>query len=680
MIPTIYKCIDNFGTVQINLKSMVNMFFLIKPLVAKVIPCPRIASERCCKASLRNRSSTISQLRETISASNSASQLKHEIATAHHRGKLDDLLPATIRIPDGDLVEVRCMLGLSWKKTRTLKKWLKERKVKTQAEKNVRAIETQIVGNNLSAEWMPLQFTDEDTKEIVIKKTAMVAVKHLELKAFQQLDEYERQNLLTFEKTSGEVWLKLGGDKGGSTFKLMMQIANVSRPNSLRNTIVVAIFKATDNTYNLSLVLQKFSIEVDKLAAKTWRGRPIRIFHFGDYEYLTRMYGLTGPNGRHPCLYCEISKRDMAIPLAQRGPSPSRSLPNLHEQLKKFEETPQAKAKDYMNVIRPPILNIPIDQVCPPGLHITLGLFLKHFQSLERSCETLDRVAASHLARREQPTEQQLSKSMAALVQREKMLGVLKEMEAERTDLAEQLACFLLLYPEESTSQPVALLQEAVREKDAEIKKANDDLMKQPKENKGSGEITASLDEALHEMTIHRQAYYGRTFVGNHAHKCLQPSNVGKLTRKIVATTERVCPGASAVIGEAERVAKRYETLLLLYSRCHSRMNTSRFLEQEEIDELENDIKAYTTFFRANFPSESTPPKLHLLEEHVVPWLRKWGASPGMMGEQGGESVHAQLNNIERDLRGFSNDLDILLRSIKGQWLACNPVAYAKDN
>lgn len=31
-----------------------------------------------------------------------------------------------------------------------------------------------------------------------------------------------------------------------------------------------------------------------------YRGKTVKVFAFGDYEYLTRMYGLTGPNGK-PC-------------------------------------------------------------------------------------------------------------------------------------------------------------------------------------------------------------------------------------------------------------------------------------------------------------------------------------------------------------------------------------------
>lgn len=38
------------------------------------------------------------------------------------------------------------------------------------------------------------------------------------------------------------------------------------------------------------------------------------------------------------------------------------------------------------------------------------------------------------------------------------------------------------------------------------------------------GPFVRALDAALDSMHIQRQAYYGGTFIGNHAHKCL-PGN-----------------------------------------------------------------------------------------------------------------------------------------------------------
>ena len=36
------------------------------------------------------------------------------------------------------------------------------------------------------------------------------------------------------------------------------------------------------------------------------------------------------------------------------------------------------------------------------------------------------------------------------------------------------------------------------------------------------------------------------------------------------------------------------------------------------------DIKNFLTYYRREFPSASVTPKLHMLEEHVVPWVKQW--------------------------------------------------------
>ena len=39
----------------------------------------------------------------------------------------------------------------------------------------------------------------------------------------------------------------------------------------------------------------------------------------------------------------------------------------------------------------------------------------------------------------------------------------------------------------------------------------------------------------------------------------------------------------------------------------------------------ETDIDKFMDFYRDSFPRATITPKLHLLEDHVVPFLEKWG-------------------------------------------------------
>ena len=62
-----------------------------------------------------------------------------------------------------------------------------------------------------------------------------------------------------------EVWIKLGGDKGGGTFKMSFQIVNVPPPNCPQHTCVFCCFEADDNITNLHVALDRFQDQVEEL-------------------------------------------------------------------------------------------------------------------------------------------------------------------------------------------------------------------------------------------------------------------------------------------------------------------------------------------------------------------------------------------------------------------------------
>ena len=68
-----------------------------------------------------------------------------------------------------------------------------------------------------------------------------------------------------------EIWVKLGGDKGGKTFKMNFQIVNVPAPNSVRNTCVFNCFEAGDSITNLHSALDRHREQVTQLQRMKWR-------------------------------------------------------------------------------------------------------------------------------------------------------------------------------------------------------------------------------------------------------------------------------------------------------------------------------------------------------------------------------------------------------------------------
>ena len=58
-------------------------------------------------------------------------------------------------------------------------------------------------------------------------------------------------------------------------------------------------------------------------------------------------------------------------------------------------------------------------------------------------------------------------------------------------------------------------------------------------------------------------------------------------------------------------------------------------------------IKAFLNFYRDHFPGSSVTPKMHFLEDHIIPWIRRWKVGLVFRGEQGAESIHAQFNRLK---------------------------------
>ncbi|GFN82789.1 hypothetical protein PoB_000929500 [Plakobranchus ocellatus] len=69
--------------------------------------------------------------------------------------------------------------------------------------------------------------------------------------------------------------------------------------------------KVPDTTHNMQIMFEDLKPQIESLQSFTWRGKAMKVFIFGDYWFLCKLYGLSGPSGLHPCLGCETNKKDM---------------------------------------------------------------------------------------------------------------------------------------------------------------------------------------------------------------------------------------------------------------------------------------------------------------------------------------------------------------------------------
>ncbi len=75
---------------------------------------------------------------------------------------------------------------------------------------------------------------------------------------------------------------------------------------------------------------------------------------------------------------------------------------------------------------------------------------------------------------------------------------------------------------------------------------------------------------------------------------------------------------------------------------------------------VESDIDKFLSYYRSSFPHATVTPKMHLIEDHVVDFIRLWRVGLGMLGEQGAESIHTRFNQLERTYASMRNGVERL--------------------
>ena len=122
---------------------------------------------------------------------------------------------------------------------------------------------------------------------------------------------------------------------------------------------------------------------------------------------------------------------------------------------------------------------------------------------------------------------------------------------------------------------------------------------------------------------------------------------------------------------DATAVKQRYESLFLAYANCTAKFSHCNKMSQDDTDELARCIQHFLAKARESVVSRQLgriAPKLHLLESHVVPSIRRLGMGLGLLAEQGSETIHAKFNSLNRDYHAIPNRLQ-RLRAVAEQHL-----------
>ena len=93
---------------------------------------------------------------------------------------------------------------------------------------------------------------------------------------------------------------------------------------------------------------------------------------------------------------------------------------------------------------------------------------------------------------------------------------------------------------------------------------------------------------------------------------------------------------------------------------------------------LDENIKTFMSLLHHNWPETIISPKLHMIEDHIVPLLLRWNVGCGFLGEQGGEFIHKRINGMKQRYSNVRNKKDRLKYIMDCQLASTNPHACSK--
>jgi hypothetical protein len=132
---------------------------------------------------------------------------------------------------------MKSALKLTWSQSRTHKRFCRKLGIKYDSEKKERIerdtiLQEQTLVSAMVDFWHRDENNPESVSGMVKKPTPLVYVHDLCNLVTQRLNAYHAAGQLIHDKfPDNEIWIKIGGDHGGGSFKMCIQIANILNPN-----------------------------------------------------------------------------------------------------------------------------------------------------------------------------------------------------------------------------------------------------------------------------------------------------------------------------------------------------------------------------------------------------------------------------------------------------------------
>lgn len=136
----------------------------------------------------------------------------------------------------------------------------------------------------------------------------------------------------------------------------------------------------------------------------------------------------------------------------------------------------------------------------------------------------------------------------------------------------------------------------------------------------------------------------------------LQVQSTEVLCSVVVSVAQEKCPD---MLPHAREVYLRFKTAIGLFGKCHDNGNVAMYVAMYVYMRYQScwflhrkDIAAIMAFYRQTFPTATILPKMHILEDHVIPWMQRWHIGARLMGEQGAESIMHTSTGLKCNIMG----------------------------
>ncbi|EFO85517.1 hypothetical protein CRE_15190 [Caenorhabditis remanei] len=503
------------------------------------------------------------------------------------------------------------------------------------------------------------------------------------------------------------------GDKGGGEFKLCATVGNVVAPNSAYHIIPLGMFTDDEKVEAIKEYLADIIEQLNNLTELKLNiggvisSYPVDQYLGGDLKYQYQMIGHKGAAAKKSCMHC-FSDGRVKIGSYERG----RCLKARTEADYLLDSANEKNSNSVIPGSAFVFNNVRLANVVPPSLHILMGVahrygfkFLldlamdidnksntkidkskkkamrnakgdmnvkekeynglkQHLDSFEVVLQVMSRFKTSTIIPAQSHTSPCSAEWCLFRDNEMKKAGVFKSTPLRCATCSEvsHAVCSGLWSEDDwellSQVEPDmdclrccgrkgAMIEEDARKVEREMREKLEELKRElevAQENyrmlmtavNGEGEKREELEKAWGDCGADMSAWQ-QNFTGNHTMKLLQEEAVNHYTSVFPPTDEIL----------------HVKAFLICLGKI-AKLCLPRSMTDEEIDEMDALLDVMLHHLKQFQSQENMTPKLHLLLEHVLPFMRRhktWAKT----SEQGLEALHAIVNRLLNKYRCTRN-------------------------